>query len=68
VLATLAESVRRIAILIGAFLPQTSVRIFEQLGLPAEGLLSEAAFSSKLAGRTISAPQPLFPRFEAEKV
>ena len=67
VLGTLAESVRRIAILIGAFLPQTSVRIFEQLGVSAEGLLAEAAFSAKLAGRTISAPQPLFPRFEVEK-
>ena len=67
VLATLAESVRRIAVLVGAFLPFTAEKIFAQLGVPSETLLERAAFGDSLAGRTVNAPQPLFPRLEEEK-
>ena len=67
VLATLAEAVRRIAVLIGAFLPHTAAKIFAQLGIEGIGLLTEATFSAKLAGQTIQPPQPLFPRIEEEK-
>ena len=64
VLGTLAESIRRIAVLIGAFLPHTSERIFAQLGVPAQRLLAEAVFGESLAGKMLQVPQPLFPRIE----
>ncbi|MDE1171343.1 MAG: methionine--tRNA ligase [Verrucomicrobium sp.] len=67
VLASLAETVRRLAILIGAVLPETSAKIFAQLGLPAETLLEKAACGTSLHGRTLGQPQPLFPRLEEPK-
>lgn len=68
VLAHLAESVRRLSVLVEAILPTTSQKIQAQLGLDTpQRLLSEAAFGTSLAGHKVNAPEPLFPRLEEPK-
>jgi methionyl-tRNA synthetase len=66
VLFTLAEGLRLIALLLGAFLPRTAARIAEQLGVPdllAPGALATAGTWGRLAaGTAIRRADPLFPR------
>jgi methionyl-tRNA synthetase len=68
VLAHLAETVRRLSVLIDAMLPITSDKIQTQLGLAApQKKLSEAAFGATLSGHKVNKPEPLFPRLEEPK-
>ncbi|WP_093288157.1 methionine--tRNA ligase [Verrucomicrobium sp. GAS474] len=70
VLATLAETVRRVAVLTASVLPHTSEKIYAVLNLPvtAESFrLTEAAFGNRLEGKPVQPPTPLFPRIEVEK-
>jgi methionyl-tRNA synthetase len=71
VLFTLAETIRRIALLTQAFMPDASARILDQLAVPqAERLLrnylDEA--SALRPGTPLPAPSGVFPRFAAEPV
>ncbi|EEF61865.1 methionine--tRNA ligase [Pedosphaera parvula] len=63
VLYNLAESCRILAILLAPFIPGTSERIYNQLGLSSapEGI-STAAWGGLAAGHTIGEPAALFPR------
>jgi methionyl-tRNA synthetase len=65
VLYNLAEVCRILAVLLWPFLPETSAKIYRQLGL--EGMpeeFAEAAWGGLTAGHTIGAPEPLFPKKE----
>ncbi len=65
--AHVAETVRRLGVLIGAALPVTTEKIQAQLGITPQTKLAEAAFGTTLAGHKVNAPEPLFPRFEEPK-
>jgi methionyl-tRNA synthetase len=68
VLAHLVETVRRLSILIAPVLPSTALRIRGFLELSDEiPLLKEANFGTTQAGKTLRAPEILFPRFDEEK-
>jgi methionyl-tRNA synthetase len=72
VLYQLAETLRQVALLLGPFMPQTSLRMREQLGLSEE----EAVFTwdealrwgGLKAGTKINKGPALFPRIEKEKI
>lgn len=68
VLYTLAETCRILAVLLWPFLPDTSVKIFEQLGLTqAPDQWSLAQWGGLAAGHKINAAVPLFPRRDQKK-
>src|SRR6185503_10075244 len=66
ILRNLAEAIRRAAVLLAPFLPDTSVRIVDLLGFEASELRRDSApWSAKFgAGHRVKAPVPLFPRLE----
>jgi methionyl-tRNA synthetase len=63
VLYSLAEGVRVLALLLLAYMPETSGRLLDAL---AEGDRELAAFGSRGGGARIDRIEPLFPRVEAE--
>ena len=68
VLAVLAETIRKIAILVQPVMPDSAGKILDQLGVdPAQRdfnfLVGEARLSS---GQEIAKPEPIFPRFVDE--
>ena len=66
VLYNLAEICRVLAVLLWPFLPDTSVKIYAQLGLPAvPDKFSMANWGGLAAGQQIGEPAPLFPRKDA---
>lgn len=64
VLATLAEALRRIAIVLEPFLPTTSARLLAQLNTPLV-LFSEIENSVLSGGHVLSAPEILFSKIES---
>ncbi|MFZ1773972.1 MAG: methionine--tRNA ligase [Rhizobiaceae bacterium] len=63
VLYTVAETVRRIALLTSAFMPDASAKLLDLLAVPAEKR-SFAAFGEVLVpGTPLPAPQGVFPRY-----
>ena len=68
VLHTAILGIRDIAVSLQAFMPETSTKIFKQLGLSGQVILYDAAFQkADMAGTAIPAPEGLFPRItEAE--
>ena len=68
VLYNLCEVCRVLAVLLAPFLPNTSARIYEQLGLGAlPGSFSAAQWGGMKAGHAIGEPAPLFPRKDLPK-
>ena len=70
VMVHLAETLRRIAILLKPFLTQTPKKIFEQLNIQAEELQSWAGteqFGAIPEGTKVQKGEPIFPRLELEK-
>jgi methionyl-tRNA synthetase len=66
-LALLAESLRRISILIEAALPFTAAKIRAQLLLPTEPRrLDRALFGNSLRGHKVGEPSVLFPPIETK--
>ena len=62
ILGLLAESLRRLSVLVQAALPFTAEKIRAQLQLPPGPVrLEEALFGNSLRGHTIGKPQVLFP-------
>ena len=62
-LYNLCEVCRVLAVLLAPFLPGTSTRIYEQLGLGAgPQTFSAAQWGGLKAGQVIGEPAPLFPR------
>ncbi len=68
ILRNLAEAIRRSAVLLVPFLPDTSVKIFELLDLPQADLVrTQSAWGSRFAdGHRVKPPVPLFPRLDAK--
>jgi methionyl-tRNA synthetase len=65
VLGHLAESVRRLSVLVQAALPFTAEKMREQLNLAAGPVrLEEARFGNSLRDHVIGQPTPLFPALE----
>lgn len=68
VLYNLCEVCRMLAVLLSPFLPQTTARIYEQLGLGAvPGSWSATAWGGLPAGHQTGDPAPLFPRKDLAK-
>ncbi|MGN1386330.1 MAG: methionine--tRNA ligase [Bacillus sp. (in: firmicutes)] len=70
VMVHLAETLRRIAILLQPFLTQTPVKIFEQLNVQANELKSWEGleqFGAIPEGTKVQKGEPIFPRLELEK-
>ncbi|MGD9896510.1 MAG: class I tRNA ligase family protein [Candidatus Methylacidiphilaceae bacterium] len=64
ILATLAETMRRIAICIEPALPRSSRKLLTQLGVSERPLLSLASFAPPRESYSVGTPEPLFPRVE----
>jgi methionyl-tRNA synthetase len=65
VLYNLAETCRVLAVLLNPFLPETSGKIYAQLGLKdSPEKFSEATWGKLKPGHAIGEPSPLFPRKE----
>ena len=63
VLYNLAETCRVLAVLLNPFIPATSTKIFQQLGLSEEpNKLAASAWGGLAQGQTIGEPAALFPR------
>ena len=71
VLYTLAECVRRVAVMVGFVMPRTSERIFEQLGVTDPDLKSWDSllkpFGVLPLGLTVHKGEALFPRLDIQK-
>lgn len=71
VLYTLAECVRRVAVMVGFVMPRTPGRIFEQLGLEDDSLKSWESicrpFEQLPAGLKVKKGEALFPRLDIQK-
>jgi methionyl-tRNA synthetase len=63
VLYNLVETCRVLAVLLWPFLPETSTKIYAQLGLPGSpDKLDAATWGGLQQGHVIGEPAPLFPR------
>ena len=63
VLYNLVESCRLLAVWLQPYLPDTSRRIYEQLGLPTDTVnIAESGWGELAAGHQVNKPEPLFPR------
>ena len=71
VLCTLAEAVRRVAVMIGFVMPRTPERIYAQLGLADASLKTWDSvlrpFGGLTAGLTVHKGEALFPRLDIQK-
>ena len=63
VLWVLAETIRRVTLLVQPFMPESTAKILDQLAVPVEDR-AFAAFDHELkSGKTLPKPQGVFPRF-----
>lgn len=62
VLYNLVEVCRILAVLLKPFLPDTSDKIYKQLGLTTVGSLADVTWGGLKPGQAIGEPAPLFPR------
>jgi methionyl-tRNA synthetase len=60
-LASLAEGVRVISVLLAPYIPESTAKLLDALGAP-DIAFTGAAFSATGGGRTVSALEPLFPK------
>ncbi len=67
VLYNLIEGIRFIAVLLQPFMPETSVKILEQIGTDVNTLDSLAEFGAVKAGDKVGVATPLFSRLDVEK-
>jgi methionyl-tRNA synthetase len=65
VLATLAEGLRVVTVLLHPYLPASTQRLLDALGAPDTGLASARLEAGVSAGRALAGIEPLFPRVEA---
>ena len=67
VLYNLLEGIRFIAVLLQPFMPETSVKILEQIGTDVNTLESLSEFGAIKAGDKVGIATPLFSRLDMEK-
>jgi methionyl-tRNA synthetase len=66
VLYVLMETLRRLAILIQPFMPQSMAKLLDQLAVPAVARDFAALDTALNAGTSLPAPQGIFPRYVEE--
>ena len=67
VLYNLLEGIRYIAVLLTAFMPETSEKIFSQIGADETSYESLSSFGKMRSGNKVGEALPLFSRIDAEK-
>ena len=67
VLWVLAETIRRVTLLVQPFMPQSTAKILDQLAVPAEGRAFSAFDQELMPGTTLPKPQGVFPRYVEPK-
>ncbi len=69
VLATLVETIRRVAVLLQCFIPDSAGRILDQLAVdPAHRTFAELGSAGAVAaGTALPGPSPVFPRIQEEE-
>ncbi len=67
VLYHLVENIRIIAVLLAAFLPETSAKILENIGVADLTSIDSAKAFGSLEKTTVKKSDPLFPRIDVEK-
>ena len=68
VLYNLLEAIRFIAVLLTPYMPQTSAKIFEQLGSDINTYASLESFGALEAGKSVNEPVPLFSRIDPKEI
>lgn len=68
VLYNLLEGIRYLAVLISPFIPQTSEKIFEQIGTDIKSYDSLKEFGALKEGEKVGTATPLFTRIDGEKL
>ncbi|MDP2329401.1 MAG: class I tRNA ligase family protein, partial [Reyranella sp.] len=63
VLWVLAETIRRVTLLVQPFMPDSTGKILDQLAVPAEARTFAAFDRELVSGTTLPKPQGVFPRF-----
>ena len=67
VLWVLAETIRRVTLLVQPFMPQSTAKILDQLAVPVEGRTFGAFDSELKPGTLLPKPQGVFPRYVEPK-
>jgi methionyl-tRNA synthetase len=68
VLYTLAEAIRRLAILMQPFVPGAAARLLDQLAIPeTDRSFAALAEASLIPGISLPVPEGVFPRFVEER-
>ena len=67
VLYNLLEGIRFLAVLLSPYMPETSEKIFAQIGSDIKSYDSLASFGALEAGKCVNEPVPLFNRIDAQK-
>ncbi|MBQ9530767.1 MAG: methionine--tRNA ligase [Eubacterium sp.] len=68
VLYNLLEAIRFIGVLLSPYMPETSEKIFAQLGSDINDYSSLSSFGALKAGESVNDPQPLFNRIDAKVI
>ncbi len=68
VLYNLLEAIRFIGVLLSPYMPQTSEKIFAQLGSDINSYDSLSEFGKLEAGKSVNDPEPLFNRIDAKVI
>ena len=63
VLWVLAETIRRVTLLVQPFMPDSAGKILDQLAVPADARTLAAFGTELVSGTTLPKPQGVFPRF-----
>lgn len=67
VLYTLAEAIRKLAILLQPFMPDAAEKLLDQLAVSAQERDFAALENSLVAGTALPKPEPIFPRVELKE-
>ena len=63
----LAETIRRLTLLVQPFMPDSTAKILDQLGVPAEAQGVRGVRRRAAAGHRLPKPQGVFPRYVEPK-
>jgi methionyl-tRNA synthetase len=67
VLYVLAETIRRLGILVQPFMPQSAAHILDQIAVPEDARNFDALDTALVPGTALPKPSPVFPRFIDEE-
>ncbi|MBR5427511.1 MAG: methionine--tRNA ligase [Clostridia bacterium] len=68
VMYNLIEGIRILAVMLSPFMPETSEKIFEQIGVSIRDYDSVKSFGATPVGAKVGTPVPLFARIDGEKL